>query len=269
MQLLEVPPKSGYVWLRQGIWLFRKNPLAILTLLFAYLFGVMLLSILPVVGAFLPLLFIPGLSVGFMAACRDIIKNKPVLPPVLLDGFRGHGKDVARRLLALGGYYIAAMIVVFLFSALFDGGDLLNKMLFGTRIDEDSLTGGTMPQAMLAAGIAYVPVAMAFWFAPVLVAWHDVSPVKALFFSWTACVRNMRAFVVYGICTALVATVLPVIIALVMTVVGAGKYAMIVLMPYSILFTAVLYCSFYASYRGCFGVQEIGAIDPNVAPPEA
>ncbi|VVD99287.1 membrane protein [Pandoraea communis] len=269
MQLLEVPPKSGYVWLRQGIWLFRKNPLAILTLLFAYLFGVMLLSIPPVVGAFLPLLFIPGLSVGFMAACRDIIKSKQVLPNVLLDGFRGHGKEVSRRLLILGGYYIVAMAAVFLFSALFDGGDLLNKMLFGGRISEESLVNGSMGQAMLAAAVAYVPVAMMFWFAPVLVAWHDVTPVKALFFSWTACVRNLRAFFVYGLCTAVVATVLPLIVALTMAAMGVHQYAMLILMPYSILFTAVLYCSFYATYRGCFGVQEIGAIDPNVAPPEA
>jgi len=117
--------------------------------------------------------------------------------------------------------------------------------------------------------VAYIPGAMMFWFAPVLVAWHDIPPIKALFFSWTACVRNFRAFVVYGLCTAVVATVLPLIVTLAMAAMGIHQYAMLLLMPYSILFTAVLYCSFYASYRGCFGVQEIGAIDPNVAPPEA
>ena len=38
MQLIEVPAKTGYVWFRQGIWLFRSNPLAFLTVFFAYLF---------------------------------------------------------------------------------------------------------------------------------------------------------------------------------------------------------------------------------------
>ena len=37
MQLIEVPAKTGYVWFRQGIWLFRKNPLAFLTLFFTFL----------------------------------------------------------------------------------------------------------------------------------------------------------------------------------------------------------------------------------------
>ncbi|GAB3627068.1 membrane protein [Pandoraea terrae] len=266
MQLLEVPPKSGYVWLRQGLWLFRRNPLAILTLLFAYLFGILLLSVLPIVGAFLPLVFMPGLSVGFMAACRDAIQKKPIFPNVLLDGFRNHGNVVARRLLVLGGYYAAAMALVFVFSALFDGGDLLRLMIFGGRPDDETFAG-PMGGAMLATAIAYVPVALLFWFAPVLVAWHEITPAKAMFFSWTACVRNGRAFIVYGVLTGVIATLVPMLIALIMLLLGLGKFLAIVLMPFSILFTAVLYCSFYASYRGCFGVQEIGAIDPNVAPP--
>lgn len=269
MQLLEVPPKSGYVWLRQGIWLFRKNPLAVLTLLFAYLFGILLLSIPPYIGALLPWLFIPGLSVGFMAACRNIIKKQPVFPHLLLDGFRGHGRVTARRLLALGGLYVAAMIVVFLFSALFDGGALIGMMLSSARVDDETLQNVVTSGAILAAAIAYVPVAMMFWFAPILVAWHEVPPVKALFFSWTACVRNLRAFAVFGVGTVILGMFVPMLIGFVLLLLGLFKFLSILLMPYSILLTAVLYCAFYASYRGCFGVQEIGAIDPNVAPPEA
>lgn len=269
MQLLEVPPKSGYVWLRQGMWLFRKNPLAIVTLLFAYLFGLLILSILPVVGAFLPQLLIPGLSVGFMAACRDIIQKKPVLPSILLEGFRSHGKTTARNLLVLGGFYILAMVLVFSFSALFDGGEFLRMMIFGERISRTSLTEGTIFGVLLVSAVAYVPVALLFWFAPVLVAWHEVPPLKALFFSWTACMRNRRAFVVYGLLTGLMAILPPIIIGFIMIALGLEKFLQLVLMPYSILFTAVFYCSFYASYRGCFGVQEIGAIDPNVTPPNA
>ena len=73
MQLIEVPAKTGYVWFRQGIWLFRRNPLAFLTVFFAYLFIMTLISRLPLIGPFLPLLFIPGVAVGFMSACRNTI----------------------------------------------------------------------------------------------------------------------------------------------------------------------------------------------------
>ena len=37
---------------------------------------------------------------------------------------------------------------------------------------------------------------------------------------------------------------------------AAASFAVAVLMPALIIVTTMLYCSFYATYRGCFGVQE-------------
>ena len=50
MQLLEVSAKEGYVWFRQGVWLFRKNPLAFLMLLFIYLIAAQLAIFVPLFG---------------------------------------------------------------------------------------------------------------------------------------------------------------------------------------------------------------------------
>jgi hypothetical protein len=41
------------------------------------------------------------------------------------------------------------------------------------------------------------PVMMAYWFAPVLAAWHCLG-VGALFFSFVACWLNWRPFLAYG-----------------------------------------------------------------------
>ncbi len=117
MRLIEVPAKTGYAWFRQGIWVFRRNPAAFMMLFVAYLFAWLLLSQVPVIGGLLPLLFVPGVSVGFMAACRNAIQGKPVYPTVLLSGFRDHGKEVSRRLLMLGLVYVLSMIAVFAISA--------------------------------------------------------------------------------------------------------------------------------------------------------
>ncbi|MDI9701655.1 BPSS1780 family membrane protein, partial [Burkholderia cenocepacia] len=102
MQLIEVPAKTGYVWFRQGIWLFRRNPLAFITLFFTYLLAITLVSMVPVIGSALPLVFIPGIAVGFMAACRDTVAGKTVMPTILVDGFRSYGTVATQRLLALG-----------------------------------------------------------------------------------------------------------------------------------------------------------------------
>jgi hypothetical protein len=265
MQLIEVPAKTGYVWFRQGIWLFRKNPLAFLTLFFAYLLAMTLISLIPVIGGVLPLVLIPGIAVGFMAACRDTIAGKPVFPTILVDGFRSYGSTVARRLLLLGCLYIVAMALVLAGSALADGGVLLRLMVNGEAMQQETLATSNLPLAILTALAFYVPVAMLFWFSPILAAWHDVPPVKAMFFSIISCWRNRGAFVVYGALWFAVAITVSLGLSTLLQALGAGDLALIVLMPASIIVTTMLYCSFYATYRGCFGVQ--GPEQP--APPVA
>lgn len=255
MQLIEVPAKAGYVWFRQGIWLFRKNPLAFLTLFFTYLLVMTLVSQIPVVGGVLPLAFIPGVAVGFMAACRNTIAGKPVFPTILVDGFHSYGPVVARRLLVLGLLYVVAMALVLAGSALADGGMLLKVMLGGITMDQDAIANSNIPLAVLTALALYIPVAMIFWFSPILAAWHDVPPVKAMFFSIVSCWRNRGAFVVFGALWFAVAITVSLGLSALMQALGAGDFAFAVLMPATMIVTTMLYCSFYATYRGCFGVQ--------------
>ncbi|HTH62606.1 MAG TPA: BPSS1780 family membrane protein [Paraburkholderia sp.] len=261
MRLIEVPAKTGYVWFRQGIWLFRRNPLAFLTLFFTYLLAMTLLSSIPLIGGVLPLMLVPGVAVGFMAACRDTVAGKPVFPTILIDGFRRYGSGVAKRLLTLGGAYAIAMMLVLAASALVDGGMLLRLMTLGGTLDAQSLETSNVPLAMLASIVAYVPVSMLFWFAPVLAAWHDVPPVKALFFSIVSCWRNKGAFAVYGALWFAVSITVSIGLSTLMRAIGAADYAVAVLMPALIIVTTMLYCSFYATYRGCFGVQESQAAE--------
>ncbi|MCP3716117.1 MULTISPECIES: BPSS1780 family membrane protein [unclassified Paraburkholderia] len=256
MQLIEVSAKTGYVWFRQGIWLFRRNPLAFLTLFFAYLLAMTLISAIPVIGGVLPLLFVPGVAVGFMAACRDTIAGKPVFPTILIDGFRSYGSNVAKHLLALGAIYVVAMLLVLAASAFVDGGALLRLMTIGGDLDAQALANSDVPLAVLASLLCYVPVSMLFWFAPVLTAWHDVPPVKAMFFSIVSCWRNKGAFMVYGALWFAVSTVVSIGLSTLLRALGAGDFTVAILMPALIIVTTMLYCSFYATYRGCFGVQE-------------
>ncbi|CAB3658954.1 hypothetical protein LMG24238_01560 [Paraburkholderia sediminicola] len=266
MQLIEVPAKTGYVWFRQGIWLFRKNPLAFLTLFFTYLLVMTLAAQIPVVGGVLPLVFIPGVAVGFMAACRNTIAGKPVFPTILVDGFHSYGPAVAKRLLVLGVLYVVAMALVLAGSALADGGMLLKVMLGMATMDQDAIANSNIPLAVIAAFAFYIPVAMIFWFSPVLIAWHDVPPVKAMFFSVVSCWRNRGAFIVFGALWFAVATTVSFGLSALMQALGAGDFAFAILMPATMIVTTMLYCSFYATYRGCFGVQTPEAPDLPTTP---
>ncbi|CAN0627500.1 putative inner membrane protein BTH_II0599 [Burkholderia multivorans] len=262
MQLIEVPAKTGYVWFRQGIWLFRRNPLAFITLFFTYLLAITLVSMVPVIGAALPLLFIPGIAVGFMAACRDTIAGKAVMPTILVDGFRSYGHVVTQRLLVLGVVYVTSIVLVFAASAMMDGGALFHIMMgAGTEnASPETLASQGMLGSLFVATLLYVPVAMMFWFAPVLTAWHDIPPAKAMFFSIVSCWRNRGAFLVYGMLWFGVAMGTSVALSLLLQALGAGAYALTIMMPVTIIIVTMLYCSFYATYRGCFGVQEPSAV---------
>ena len=96
---------------------------------------------------------------------------------------------------------------------------------------------------------------LSFWFAPMLVAWNDVPPLKALFFSIVAVLRNWPAFAVYGASVVALSAIAPgllraavsVLPGTVGTLFGAAvSLAMIfVLMP-------TLFASIYVSYREVF-----------------
>jgi len=97
-----------------------------------------------------------------------------------------------------------------------------------------------------------------FWFAPLLAAWHQVPPVKALFFSWTACWRNRGAFFTYAVMFAVLLVAVPLVLETVFAALGAQAVLSFLVTPYSLLMLAILYCSFYATYRGCFNIVPPG-----------
>ncbi|SFB76421.1 hypothetical protein SAMN05216321_101586 [Cupriavidus sp. OV038] len=266
MQLLEVPAKEGYVWFRQGIWLFRKNPLAFLMLLFIYLIAAQLAIFVPLFGIIALLVVTPGINVGVMTACRDVIQSKRVLPTVLLAGFRSNGKQAMRHLFVLGGIYAAMVFLLSLIAtSLVDIGALAQVVLKGEEPTPDAMR--QLYLAMLTGAALYTPIAMLFWFAPMLTAWHGVPPVKALFFSWTACWRNRGAFFAYAGLFAVLIVALPLFLEVIFAAIGAETVLSFLVTPYSLLMLAILYCSFYATYRGCFNIVPAEATDTqNVNP---
>lgn len=253
MQLLEVPAKEGYVWFRQGIWLFRKNPLAFLMLLFIYLIAAQLAIFVPLIGIIALLVVTPGLSVGIMTACREVIQNKRILPTVLLAGFKANGKEARRNLLVLGGIYAGCVFTLSLIAGMIvDMRELLPILLKNEEPSAETVR--SLYYALLVGAGLYTPIAMLFWFAPLLSAWHNVPPIKALFFSWIACWRNRGAFFTYALLFVVLLVAIPFFVEALFSALGAESVMAFLATPYSILVLAVLYCSFYATYRGCFNV---------------
>jgi hypothetical protein len=219
---------------------------------FAYWIIMTLASVVPFIGVAAASIMVPAFSVGFMAAARAASRRGPVELSLLFDGFRHQPKSQ----LILGVIYLMALGTLLSATTLVDDGALASWMLTGRRPAEEALQSDDFLQALAVAALLYTPVLMAFWFAPPLAAWHGVGPIKALFFSFVACLLNWRPFLVYGAFSALVVVVLPLAVLLTLMLASLKIAAMSLVFPVLLVLLPTLFASFYASYRDVFGVEQ-------------
>ena len=96
--------------------------------------------------------------------------------------------------------------------------------------------------------LAYLPVALVMWYAPMLVAWHGLPVGKSLFFSLVGVWRNRAAFILYGLTWIAIWMAASIVIALVGVVVGVGNVAAIIVAPIAMMLLTAMYCSMYQTY---------------------
>ena len=255
MKLNAVTPKEGYTWIRQGIWLFKQNPLGFLMLVFIYVFTAQLAVIIPVIGVFAVLLLTPTLSVGFMTACRQAIQKERIGPMVYLIALQS-GVLIRKRMLQLGLIYATLIVLMsFILSLLVDF-----EMLLPLMTGDKAMTPEALRQIYLIlffGGILYIPIAMVMWFSPILVAWADMSVAQALFSSCLAFWTNKAAFFFYISIWGAILIAVPLTIGMVFDALDFGQAASFIIAPISIAGLTVMHCSFYATWKACFGEEEI------------
>ena len=256
MRAQTLPAGAGWNWILGGFAIYRRNPILLSMLVLTYWFTILLLNILPVVGAVAASLLIPGLSVGLMQASRNLERGQPIGIQTLFGGL----KQNTRTLLALGALYLALTLAVLGISALADGGEMVSFMLSGKPAEGQEIEESNFFLPALIVMLLMTPVMMAYFFAPVLAAWHKLSVGRALFFSLVACWINWRAFLTYGIAMLLVAGVIPGLLlgALLALFPGAQSFiTALITMPMVLAVAPAIFASFYASYRDIFGISEI------------
>jgi len=255
MKLNSVVPKEGYTWIRQGIWLFKQNPLGFLMLVFMYVFAAQLAVIIPVIGVFAVLLFTPTLSVGFMTACRQAIQKERIRPIVYFVALQSTPL-VRKRILQLGLVYAGMILLLsFILSLLVDF-----ELLLPLMTSEKPITTEALRQVYLVlffGAILYIPVAMLMWFSPVLVAWTDMSVPQALFSSCLACWTNKAAFFFYLSVWSIILIAIPLTVGMIFDALDLGEVASFIIAPISMAGLTVMHCSFYATWKACFTEDEV------------
>ena len=155
--------------------------------------------------------------------------------------FAGFSNNTA-QLIVLGLIYLLGMIAITIVALI-----MIFFMLGGLAFLEHLDSGNPemilqnikgIMLILLVVLLIYLPLVMAYWFAPALIVLNDVSPVDALILSFKGCLANILPFTLYGI-VGLVLAVIAVI------PLGLG---MLILGP-------MIIASVYIAYRDIFAGQ--------------
>ena len=264
MKLHIVPARTGLDWVKSGIRVFWRQPLAMASLFFMTMAAMSLASLVPLVGPALALALLPASTLVMMVAAAEALEGRFPTPAVMLKALRT-GRDRLRDMAVLGALYAVGFLAVMALSALFDGGQFAMVYLGGEPMTREIAEDPRFQTALWVSLALYLPLSLLFWHAPGLVHWHGVPPVKSLFFSIVACVRNMGAFTVYGLGWLGVFLLGGVLISLVaslfaaMGLLGAGAAPGLVgslMVGMAMVMAAMFFSSVVFSFRDCFEPPE-------------
>ena len=248
MKLNVVEARTGSKWVRQGIRVFWKQPIAMSGLFFLFMAIMSLSALLPIVGSFIALTLLPAATLGLMAASREVDLGKFPMPTILAIAFRA-SQERKRDMAILGLLYALGFVGVMGISALMDGGGFAKLYLVGGKLDAETIMDPNFQNAMWLSLLLYMPLSMVFWHAPALVHWHGVPALKSLFFSTVACLRNWRAFLVFGLMWTVVFMSTALILSLVSGLMVDGELVSMTLLPAMLMLAAMFFCSVYFSFR--------------------
>lgn len=239
MNIRSVPAGRGWQWIAEAFALFKQNAAIWIVLnLILVLIGVGLGS-LPMIGPYLLYLLTPLFLGGLMTAANDLQSGQNIEIAHLFRGFRQN----TSHLITVGGVYLVGQVVISGVMIMLGGPEFQEALKVGVDgIDPASITpevAARILMALLVGTSLFVPLAMATWFSPTLVILNGAPPFAAMGASVRACLRNMPAFLVYGVVSLLLLVVATVPF-------GIGL----------VLWIPVMVLTMYTSYREIFAATE-------------
>lgn len=222
---VSVPAGHGASWVSSAFSNhFKESPGAWIGAIVVFL----LLSMIPLINlimVFLMPVFVGGLMLGARAQDEGEGFQFNAL-------FRGFSRNTG-QLILLNVLLIIGTILIMIVSNVLIGGSV--AMLGGIEPNGGTLPPATILLPMLVMLLLYLPLMMAYWFAPALIAIDNISALSAMKLSFVGCLKNIVPFLIYGI-------LLLVLMFVAAIPLGLG---LLVVIP-------VMYASMYTAYRDIY-----------------
>lgn len=273
LQLKTVALRDGPRWVGDGFRAFGRRPLA-LGLMFLVFFAAsaVVAALLPLVGGLLQLMAVPMLSLGYMVATQSSLLNGPVHPGQFIEPLRTDARRRRSLIVLCVSYGLLAFGILVLCAWVSDDALTRLQMLLAkgdaTRgqvealFDEPGVT-----RAMWLFGLLISALSVPYWFAPALVHWGGQGTLQALFSSTLALWRNKGAFTTYLATWVAVMALTSFTLSAVLSLLGAARLAVMMVVATGLLMTAVFYVSQLFAFNDNFGGAAAAADEPTGPPP--
>lgn len=199
IRVRDVRSSRGPAWLAGGWGHFRRAPLVWMGLSAGWMLITLALVLVPLVGGVVANLLQPVFFASFaMAARRQLDGEAPEMGDLFL-GFR----RPLRPLVNLGAILLVAEIAIFFLMSLLGLPGVGDAEEVATLTDYVRALQGK--EWILIVGVLLTALVKgALWFAPALLAFHELSTAHAIRWSLYAALSNLGAMLAYGIALTVV-----------------------------------------------------------------
>ena len=231
------PVGHGWLWITEAWKLFKAQPGAWIGAVVLFYIILILVSIVPLVGGLAVTILAPMLSAGLVIGAHHQSREGRFEISHLFAGVSQSPGPLALvglvyLLLALG----IALITGLLFAAVFAS---MGSSMDPSTMDPNDiglfLANPIVLLPVLVAMLLGVPLAMAMFFAPSLVALDQIPVFKAFGLSFSGCLMNILPFLIYGL------------VAMVLVILGSLPLMLGLLVVVPLLTIAI-----YTAYRDIF-----------------
>jgi hypothetical protein len=257
LRLQSVDARQGWTWVRDGVRLYLRRPVAFSAMLLLFLLATGVWSVLPVVGL-AALASLPLLSLGFMVASRSVLRGGLAHPGQFVEPLRGDAQRRRSLLLLCALYGAGALAVVWWVGWVYgDAMDALREAMSkqGPSSTEAASAAADprLMQGTLSFGLLATLLSIPFWHAPALVWWGGQGVWQALFSSTLGVWRAKSAYLVYSLAWLLASITMSLVVGVLAG--SFGSPALITwLVPALVLaLSSAFYVSLWFSFVDNFG----------------
>lgn len=253
----------GWAWITQAWALFKQQP-RIWSLAVALVYLVTIaLSMVPAIGSLATMILGPVFAGGLMLGAQTQQRTGTLTVVAGFDGFSRHGGQLA----LVGLLYLLGLVLVFVAAGLVavTAGGLSAGSLEALNAGDPEVVAAAMGPGILSlvlvATLFFVPLLMAYWFAPPLVALDGLSALDAMRMSFVGCLKNILPFLAYGLALFFLLVGMSVLFGLLAAMLSAiseslAMVAVALLIPLMLVFAVIVVLSIYTGYRDVFRGDE-------------